>query len=375
MPDYSDDMPLFERGGPWLTVTRCYETPRGVELLTESEAYDMYKAVAELTTGTAMVTTPGVRTVVGLRGAYPGTFEWHGNAPDLFNDTIVLLWIDDDGLRHVREFPVNTDTGARDFGVDSSSSLLPNRRYYYVNGWHRSYNALHIDEDGYRVADDSNHNGHWDSARNGWLPPRTADDHFRTGGGHNIHMGSVDAPLGSAIVDGWSAGCQVIPGMDNWTEFIYRAWTASGDRVNYFLIDVRDIDPAVWWGHCEPDGTHQCPFRIESFPFTDDGDTTGWPVSEFDVYNCSDADESGPEVVYLFTTGRSGTLSVSVDAPDGSDPDIHLLNGDDADACLDRAHISFEYALTPGRYFIVVDTYVEGGDVLDGRYTLHVDLR
>jgi len=374
MPGYSDTMPLFPRGRAWDTETRCYETPLGAVLLTEDEAYELYRDVAEMTTGVAMDTSQGVRTVIGLRGAYPGTFQWHGNSPNLFNDTLVLLWIDDAGVRHVREFPVNTDVGAVNFGVNASSSLRPNRRYFYINGWHNDYNALHIDESNYRVRDDTNHNGHWDSDRNGWLEPRTANDYDRNGGGHNIHMGSVDGPLGAARVDVWSAGCQVLPGMANWTEFIYRAWTGLGDRLNYFLIDVRDIEPEVWEPCPARDGSHRCPFRIESFPYSDSQDTAGWSVDDFDVYNCSTANESGPEFVYLMTIDRSGTLSVSVEAPDGVDPDVHLLDGDDPNACLERGHITFDYSITPGRYLVIVDTYVEDGIELSGPYTLHVDL-
>ncbi|MBI5501867.1 MAG: hypothetical protein HY907_16610 [Deltaproteobacteria bacterium] len=374
MPGYADTMPLFGRAQAWSEPTRCYETPTGVRLLSESDAWDIYRRIAETTTGVPFVASPGVRSVVGLRGAYPGTFSWHGNAPNRFNDTLALLWVDPDGARHVREFPVNTDTGAYDFGVDSSSSLRANRRYHHVNGWHRTYNALHIDEDGYRVRDDTNNNGHWDSDRNGWLPPLSEPDYDRNGGGHNIHMGSVDAPLGTAPVDVWSAGCQVIPGMANWTEFINNAWTVEGDPVDYFLIDTRDIPPEVWSGPCTPDGTRACPFPIPSLPFAASGDTTAAPSDEFDLYNCSTADESGPEVFYVFTTDVSGTLSVSVDALAPIDPDVHLLEGADPNACLARAHISFDYPLTPGRYFIVVDTFVDGTP-LSGPYTLHVDLR
>ena len=373
MPDYADSMPLFGRARTWAEPTRCYETPVGVRMLTEDEAWDLYRRIAEATTGVAMDVTPGVRTVVGLRGAYPGVLAWNGNTPNRFNDTIALLWIDAAGVRHVREFPVNTDTGARDFGVDSSSSLRPNRRYRYVNGWHRTYNALHIDEDAYRVRDDTNNNGHWDSDRNGWLPPLGDPDYDRNGGGHNIHMGSVDAPLGTALVDVWSAGCQVIPGMANWTAFIENAWTAEGDPVNYFLIDTRDIPPEVWTGPCTPAGTRACPFRIPGFSFDASGNTATAPSDEFDVYNCSTADESGPEVFYVFTTDVSGTLSVSVGATDPVDPDVHLLEGADANACLARAHVSLDYPLTPGRYFIVVDTFVDGVP-LTGPYTLHVEL-
>jgi hypothetical protein len=374
MPAYEDDMPLFERAVAWSETHRCYELPRGTAWLTEDEAYDMYRAIAEATTGVAMDTTPGVRSVVGLRGAYPGTFAWHGNLPDRFNDTLVLVWIDLEGTKHVREWPVNTDVGARDFGPDSSSSLRPNRRYRYSNDWHRIYNALHIAESSYRVRDDTNNNGHWDSDRNGWLPPTSVRDYDRNGSGHNIHMGSVDGPLGTAVVGAWSAGCQVIPGMANWTEFITTAWTLMGDPVDYFLVDVRDI-PAEAWHPCTPDGSHGCPYRIDAFPFSHTDDTSASATSMFDLYNCSDLDQGGAEVVYVFTIDASGTLEVSVDCEDPLvDIDIHLLDGDDPDACLERAHWSFTHDITPGRYFIVADTYVDAGTPLAGPYTLSVDL-
>ena len=370
MPNYSDSMPLFERGKDWSEPTRCYETPIGAQELTQDQAYELYKRAAELTTGVQMLTGDGVRTVVGIRGAYPGSFAWHGNQANLFNDTLVLLW-QSGGAKHVREFPVNTDTGSYDFGVDASSSLRANRRYHHVNGWHKTYNALHVDEDAYRVRDDTNHNGHWDSDRNGWLPPATGDDHDRAGGGHNIHMGSVNAPLGAAKVHNWSAGCQVIPGMANWKEFITNAWTKEGDKVSYFLLDARDIAPEVWTP-CTPDGTHGCPYKIPSLPFVDSRDTSKVSTAAYDVYNCSTADESGPEVVYALTVDSAGTLSVSVDCAAPVDVDIHLLDGNSKDACLARNDTAFTYELAPGRYLIVVDTYVKGGTALSGSYTLNV---
>lgn len=374
MPSYSDDMPLFERARDWEEEPRCFETPNGVEWLSEGEAWDLYMAIAEQTTGIAADTSSGHRSFLGLRGAYPGTFAWHGNVPNLFNDTIVVLWKDAEG-KHVREFPVNTDTGDYDFGTNASSSLRPNRRYFHKNGWHRSYNALSMNESGYHSIDDSNHNGHWDSDRNGWLPPDSGTDYERVGSGHNIHMASVDAPLGTATVDNWSAGCQTIPGMENWTAFITDAWESDGTEVQYFLVDVRDIEPEVWEPCDAYDGTHACPYRIERFPFSDTRDSSAVTTSDFDVYNCSDADESGPEVVYQFTTDEYGTLEVSVDCDEPVDIDIHLLEGDDPDACLERDHTDFTYDLTPGRYLIVADSWVdESGDALSGRYTLTVDL-
>lgn len=374
LPAYDDNMPLFERGADWTGATRCYETPNGAAQLTQSDAYDLYQRIAERTTGVQMNTHTERRTVVGLRGAYPGQIAWHGNTPNRFNDTIVLLWTEASTGKHVREFPVNTDTGSVDFGTNGSSSLRPNRRYLYVNGWHNTYNALHIDESAYRVRDDTNGNGHWDSDRNGWLPPDTGDDHDRNGSGHNIHMGSVDAPLGDAKVQNWSAGCQVIPGMANWIEFITNAWTKEGDAVDYFLIDVRDI-PAAVWSPCTPDGSHACPYYVDSFPYEHSGDTSKQGASKFGVYNCSAADESGAEVVYEVHVKSKGTLTVSVDCPDGVDVDVHLLDGDDAKACLARNDVALTYDITPGRYLIVADTFAESGAALSGAYSLKVNFK
>ncbi|MBN2725292.1 MAG: hypothetical protein JXR95_14605 [Deltaproteobacteria bacterium] len=375
MPGYSDNMPLFSRGSAW-SGERCYETPVGAEMLTESEAFDLYREIVEETLGVQMTVTANFRNVVGIRGAYPGTFSWHKNNPDYFNDTIVLMWIDSTGTKHVREFPINTDTGDNNYASGSTSSLLPNRKYRYQNGVHREYNALTIFEYNwgwvYNTADDSNANGHWDNDRNGWISGGGAD-YIRTGSGHNIHMGSVSAPLGTARVGAWSAGCQVIPGMANWTEFINNAWTGSGNLVHYYLIDSRDIAREVWGLSCTPDGSHDCPWKINSLPFSHSASTGLSSHSYFDVYGCSTANESGPEYVYEVKISSYGTLSVSVDCPDGADIDIHLLVMDDPDACLTRGHTDFTFDVAPGRYLIVADSWVNSSGVeQSGSYTLNV---
>ena len=377
MPAYQDNMPLFERGEFWGPAeTRCYEFPTGPVDLTEAEAHYLYKRIAQWTTGATVNDEPGTRWVVGLRGTSPGMFEWNGNMANRFNDTLVLAWRDEDNTPHVLEFPGHTDTGAHDFGYHASSSLWPNRRYPYACGWHKSYNALRIQIDGYKVRDDSNKNGHWDSDRNGWLSGLFEDeDHFRAGGAHNIHVASVDSPLSTASVDEHSAGCQTIPGMANWTRFITTVWTYEGAPVDYFLVDARDIDPNVW-APCQPDGSHSCPYRIAALPFAAAGNTTGWPVSEFDLYNCSFTDQSGPEVVYLLTPQETTLLQATLDDdPDDSGPDVdvHLLMSDDPLDCLTRGNVSLEEEVPPGRYFIVVDTYVENGLEMSGTYQLTVE--
>jgi hypothetical protein len=245
LPAYEDDMPLFERASPWAKTTRCFELKDGARLLTESEAFDLYRRIAETVTEDEVNDDTESRTVIGIRGAYPGEFAWNGNAPGLFNDTLVLLFVDEAGRKNVREFEASTDVGVYDFGFEQSSFLPAGRSYRYRNGFHgdNPYSALIIDETDYLVMNDTNANGHWDDDRNGRLPP-PGDDYYRTGFGHNIHVGSVNAPLGTAPVGIWSAGCQLICGMAGWTEFITNAWTSEGEEVRYFLIDARDIEEA-----------------------------------------------------------------------------------------------------------------------------------
>ncbi|MFH0899198.1 MAG: hypothetical protein V2A73_01075 [Pseudomonadota bacterium] len=382
LPTYQDDLPVFARALPWNGQVRCYETPDGPQLLDESQAFDLYSTIVRLTTGGSIDETPSVRTVVGIRGAYPGQLLSNGNLPDRFNDTLILLWRTEEDEKTVREVPASTDPGAADFDWYSSSSLRANRRYRYANGWHRGYHALRVGEYDYLVRDDTNKNGHWDSDRNGWLPPPDLTDHDRVGNGHNIHMASVSAPLGRAAIGRWSAGCQVIPGIANWTHFITKAWTSFGNPVDYYLIDVRDIDPQVWWPcpHEGGTGTHACPFRIAELPFSHAWSTEHGLERRFDQYNCSPANEAGPETVYLLTIDRPGVLVVTVDDVRGDlvDVDVHLLDGDDQHACLARANVTFSRSIEPGRYYIVVDTFVEdgekGGVERTGPYRLWVSL-
>lgn len=357
MPAYADSQPVFPRGTAWDTPARCYETPQGTRWLNEAEAFSLYREIAEKTTGVVLDVTPERRSVIGLRGAYPGRLLWNGNAPNRFNDTLALLWIDAQGAPRVREFAGHTDTGAHDFGVNASSSLRANRRYPYVNGKHRGYNALEIALASYPVRDDSNHNGHWDSDRNGWLSPDGAADHDRMGTDHNIHVASVAGQLGQALVAEWSAGCQNIPGMASWTEFIRAAWTGAGQPVDYFLLDARDIDARVW-SSCTPDGTHACPFVIESLPFVHSDDTSQSSVGRDTNYSCGSVALTGPEIVYLLTIDASTTIDATLT---GEGMALRLLSADDPRACEAAGAPSLLAPVTPGRYVLVVDSTGTGG--------------
>lgn len=385
MPGYTDTLPLFDRAKDWVDgEERCYMTStEDVFNLNQDEAYDLYVKIAEKTVGVTLNQTAGRRNVVGIRGAHPGQFFFNGDLPNRFNDTIVLLWIDEEGQKHVREFPVNTNTGIQKSSSTKASALPANRHYRYVNGLHKGYNALKNNEYNYITRDDANNNSHIDNDRNGWFKPTTGtQDYDRTGSGHNIHYGKA-TNLKTSPVSNWSAGCQVIPGMKNWTTFISKAWTGSGKFVDYYLVDVRDIDNRVWDDTCIEDGTHSCPFHItfENNTFTDSNTLmAGDGSADWDSYNCAATkDESGPGRVYVFTWDDSGaakkTLTVKVSSSDGGDPDIMLLDGDDPNSCIVRNDKTISKSITPGRYYIVVDTYVSNGNIKYGSYDLEVTLK
>ena len=384
LPSHVNNLPLYERARLWENP-RCYQlsdfqTPstspqlEGV-LLNEAEAYAMYQRLVRTTLWRELDQSPGRRNVIGIRGAYPGSLNWHYNAANQYNDTIVLLWKDEQGLAHVKEYPVNTDTGVYDFGTDNSSSLRANRHYPYINGWHRDYNALQIALPSYPVRDDTNNNGHWDSDRNGWLEGNAdGQDYNRLGTAHNIHAGNASGLLEEVLINIASAGCQVIPGMENWIDFIGHAWTNLGDEVDYYLIDARDISPR-FWQNCESNGTHACPHLIQEFPYRHQANTGLSQERWYDDYNCSDTNESGPEVVYVTNLPRSGRLQIEVrTSGEHIDPDIYLLEGDDRKACHSRDHRLIETWLPPGRYVIIVDTWVDGNNNEKvGEYSLEVN--
>ena len=161
----------------------------------------------------------------------------------------------------------------------------------------------------------------------------------------------------------------------DWLSFISEAWTGLGDEVDYYLIDARDISPR-FWSSCETStGSHQCPHLVQSFPYIHRSNTELSQEREYDVYSCSSADESGPEVVYVMNLPESGRVraSISTESED-VDPDLYLLEGDDLNACRVRDHRQIETWLPAGRYVLIVDTWVNAeGRELSGEYTLRVE--
>ncbi|MCA9646789.1 MAG: hypothetical protein H6718_26910 [Polyangiaceae bacterium] len=126
-------------------------------------------------------------------------------------------------------------------------------------------------------------------------------------------------------------------------------------------------------GNC-PVGTFCNPIQIQSFPYSDQRDTTNAPSDEVDTYSCAPSTtESGPEVVYLVDVPEAGRLSVGVTDGDGVDVDVHLLDSASGSGCLERDDASFNYDIGAGSYYVVVDTWADSsGTEFPGGYTLDV---
>ncbi len=119
------------------------------------------------------------------------------------------------------------------------------------------------------------------------------------------------------------------------------------------------------------------PIRIDRFPFQDARDLREGPSNYFDYYACDpDVAEYGPEWVYQVDLCTPGRLTAHVGEYPDSDPDLHLLSGLTEADCFARDHTDLDVELEPGRYYLVVDTWVNGRDVAQaGPYELQVDFQ
>lgn len=120
-------------------------------------------------------------------------------------------------------------------------------------------------------------------------------------------------------------------------------------------------------------GTFEDPIVIDRFPFTHHDDTSKLQSSRFNEYPCgSNINEGGGEIYYQLDLEARTALRVMIfDDNDTTDVDIHILKDTlAADSCIDRAHQIIEGTYTPGRYYVVVDTYMSGGAPKSGAYTL-----
>jgi hypothetical protein len=112
---------------------------------------------------------------------------------------------------------------------------------------------------------------------------------------------------------------------------------------------------------------------VSTFPFHFDGDTSTAGAAVFNNYSCAPGtNEGGAEIVFQVTVPANGFLSAAVYDGAGVDVDVHILSARDAQSCVDRGDLHASTDVTPGLWFVVVDTYVSGGTPQAGAFTLDI---
>lgn len=126
-------------------------------------------------------------------------------------------------------------------------------------------------------------------------------------------------------------------------------------------------------------GGDDCPadvICVDSFPFVDTNTTIGGNTV-LDGYGCAPTtNEAGPERVYRVDLADSGLLVASLDdLGDGVDVDVHILEQLDPGACLDRGHWDAAALVPAGRFWVVVDSWVDTESLShEGSYELTLAL-
>ncbi len=122
------------------------------------------------------------------------------------------------------------------------------------------------------------------------------------------------------------------------------------------------------------EGHRHNPIRIGPLPFHDERDTSEGPSQYFNYYSCDPGTpEYGREWVYVIDVCQAGTIEAAVPQYPDRDPDIALLSATTQEACLERVDNELAVDVTPGRYWLVVDTYVDTPVEMEGAYGLDVD--
>jgi hypothetical protein len=147
------------------------------------------------------------------------------------------------------------------------------------------------------------------------------------------------------------------------------------DRLRRVLLDD-ELAPDPPGPALQGDGSPDAPFEITHLPFVDLRDTRDSPHERLSSYTgcAASQDESGPEWLYRLEVARPARLTARVFDRGQVDVDLHLLRGEPEEgACFARAHQEVEAELTPGVWYLAVDTFVSRqSGALGGEYLLTV---
>ena len=213
------------------------------------------------------------------------------------------------------------------------------------------------------------------------------------GGGEGVvGSGDVDMDAGGAhaepdlggpaadVPDTWVAPEDVPPPFDSWGPELPHEDTPRPPPEDVpgpepdVVVPV-DVGPAALGTMDDP---IVVPGHPRAAPWEDARDTSEAHSDHFDRYpGWEHLDESGREFVYRVEISEPLDLRAWIDDPEpaGVDVDLHLLSRLEPLALLDRGHHEVGAALEPGVYYLILDTFVEGGTELAGPYHLRVELR
>ena len=198
----------------------------------DDQKYDYFRGVILENNG-VFVDQPGHINIIGIRGGQLGDGEQithSDNAFNQWNDTLIVLKIDAQGVKYVDMYEGTTDTGVTRAGV----ATLPEGTYSYRVGTHKDYTALNPSNSSITPAV---RNGESYLGREGSLGSGGAV-------GINIHTthgwdhGALSGP------GAYSEGCSVINGEDRYEDFIDQMTDANqsqasggaGQTVYYYTI-------------------------------------------------------------------------------------------------------------------------------------------
>jgi len=151
-------------------------------------------------------------------------------------------------------------------------------------------------------------------------------------------------------------------------------WALGYDASRPELWD--EIEAAFTAPYVPHPGDKGAPFPVTDFPFDDAQDSAdlGAGGMYFNFYSCApDLDEWGREFVYRVEVCHDGAITATVGGDTGTvDNDIQILSALSEEACLVRGNVEATTAVTPGTYYVVVDTYVADAVLQSGPFTLSI---
>ena len=175
----------------------------------EDQVYDYFRA-AILEQGGIFTDRPGHVNVIGIRGGKltgGDGIEHVSNEFNQWNDTLVVLQVDSNGVKKIDMYEGTTDPGVLKNGV----ATIPEGTFNMELGYHAprsgNYPALNPQNQGYQPVFRRNQGFHQGSSSGAgqWLNIHTT---------HGYNKGALAGP------GGYSEGCTVINGQDAYNSFI-----------------------------------------------------------------------------------------------------------------------------------------------------------